>query len=746
MLGLVLLANVGFDIPVLRQIVGFIFLTFIPGILLLRILKIHNIGTIESPVYSVGLSLAFVMFSGVFANFALPFVGVSRPISALPIMFTLVAFTLILAAIAYWRDRDFSAPKADCFVTGAPGNDREKSKFLSPQFLLLLALPLLAILGALMVNLYQNNLVLLFFIVVVCFVVALVAFDKLPRKAYPLTIVTIGISLLLYISLISTQLTGYDIHAEYYYQNLTIQSGYWNFALPSLVNTTLSTILLCPIYSLLLNMSSIWVFKVVYPAIFCLVPLALFDVFRMQIGDKKAFFSVFFFMAAVIFISDMPLIPRQEIAELFFALLILLMVERKLAQSQKLTMFIIFSLSLVVSHYALGYIYLAFLFGSWIVVALIRSKARVIWEWVTKKFGGLPHDLISSRAFSNTSMAIIIGIYLVFTLAWYGMVAQGTALNTFLHIGQSQYSLLSTEVAQPASTGKFLDPTEREGLVRMGLGIGFFKVSGLGKGFWIFQYLTELLIVIGFIRVILKPKGLKLRAEYIAMGAVAAFILFCCIVLPRFSGHLGVTRFYHISLFLLAPMCILGGEVIWQETSRRARSLFYRLKAKRERALSTAKNGDSSTYLITLTLAILIPYFLFASGFIYEIGGSEAYYVNDTPYSIALSSYRVDMPVFNSKEAEAAQWAAANLGRDATIYGDLFGRLLLVDHLGYRAGVIPTSGEVPENAWILLRTWNIQKQEIWMGSMHLSLSDIPALLEDRQIIYNNGGAQILAPR
>jgi uncharacterized membrane protein len=193
-------------------------------------------------------------------------------------------------------------------------------------------------------------------------------------------------------------------------------------------------------------------------------------------------------------------------------------------------------------------------------------------------------------------------------------------------------------------------------------------------------------------------------------------------------------------------MCILGGEVIWQETSRRARSLFYRLKAKRERALSTAKNGDSSTYLITLTLAILIPYFLFASGFIYEIGGSEAYYVNDTPYSIALSSYRVDMPVFNSKEAEAAQWAAANLGRDATIYGDLFGRLLLVDHLGYRAGVIPTSGEVPENAWILLRTWNIQKQEIWMGSMHLSLSDIPALLEDRQIIYNNGGAQILAPR
>ena len=38
MLGLVGLAGLGFDAPGLRQITGFIFLTFIPGILILRIL------------------------------------------------------------------------------------------------------------------------------------------------------------------------------------------------------------------------------------------------------------------------------------------------------------------------------------------------------------------------------------------------------------------------------------------------------------------------------------------------------------------------------------------------------------------------------------------------------------------------------------------------------------------------------------------------------------------------------------
>jgi uncharacterized membrane protein len=60
-LGLIGLAALGFDIPILRQIVGFIFLTFVPGLLILRILKIRNVGVIESLLYSVGLSAAVVM-------------------------------------------------------------------------------------------------------------------------------------------------------------------------------------------------------------------------------------------------------------------------------------------------------------------------------------------------------------------------------------------------------------------------------------------------------------------------------------------------------------------------------------------------------------------------------------------------------------------------------------------------------------------------------------------------------------
>jgi uncharacterized membrane protein len=54
MLGLVGLSALGFGIPVLTQIVGFIYLTFIPGIIILRILRLHELGSVRTLLYSVG--------------------------------------------------------------------------------------------------------------------------------------------------------------------------------------------------------------------------------------------------------------------------------------------------------------------------------------------------------------------------------------------------------------------------------------------------------------------------------------------------------------------------------------------------------------------------------------------------------------------------------------------------------------------------------------------------------------------
>ena len=745
MLGLVGLAALGFDIPILRQIVGFILLSFIPGILILRILKVHNTGIVESLLYSVGLSIAFVYLTGLFVNFALPLMGISKPISMLPITATLAIFTLILGIVAYKRDKDFSAPTSTHFSIG---------RLFSPPYLFLLVLPFLAIFGARLVNLYQNNFLLLFFIIVIGCVVALVAFDRLPGNAYPLAIVIIAVSLLLHVTLISSQLSGTDIHAEYYFQNLVAQNGYWNFTIPHTYNTATSIVFLCPIYSLMLNMDSIWIFKVIYPLAFSLVPLALFHIFRGQIGAKKGFFAAFFFMSMMVFFTEMTYIARQQITELFLALLILLLIDRKLALNQRTTLVIIFAMSLIVSHYALGYICLFFLLVGWGVVALIRSHAgRRAWGRLTQKFGGLPQSLTSRGAFPHKIMAVLIGVYLVVALGWYGGIAQGTALSTIVNIGHSQYSLLSTELpGQPG--GKFFEPTEREALIGTALGLDFPSASPLGKSFRIFQYLTELFIVVGFLRMLFRPKGFKFRAEYIALSIVAALVLLACIVIPRFSSYLNVSRFYHITLFFLAPFCILGGEGIWHGVSKVTKSVSSRLKVKKGLALSTDPNGNAPAYLRFLTLAILVPYFLFTSGFLFEVTGSERYGENDSPSSIALSSYRLPMPVFNQKEAEAATWLVGRIDDNTLVYADEFGRLLLYERLLDQVGIIPASGEVPENGYIFLRTWNTGKGEInvveYQGVQRIckgmNLSDMPMVLNERRSIYSNSSAQIWAPK
>jgi len=755
--GLVGLATLGFDIPGLRQIVGFIFLAFIPGILILRILKIHNIGAVESLLYSVGLSIAFIYFTGLFANFVLPFVGIAKPISIFPIIGTLAIFTLILGAVAYKRDKDFSALARDCFVEfprfaqDKPRNDRRESKFLLLPYLLLLLLPLLAIFGTYLVNAYHNNSVLLFLLAVIACVVALVAFDRLPQNAYPLIIVMIVISLLFHQSLISPTLYGSDIQLEYYFQHIVLENGFWDATIPYNYNTCLSIIFLSPIYSLMLNMEAIWVFKIIYPLVFSLVPLALFYIFREQIRAKKAFLAVFFFMVMPFLIPAMITHARQEIAEIFFALLILLLIERKLALNQRAALAIIFAISLIMSHYALGYICLFFLLAGWAIVAFIRSHAgKRAWGWLTRKFGGLPQSLISQGAFPHKIMAVIIGIYLVFALGWYGGIAQGTALNTIRGIGQQQYSLLTVEPTEPTELSpvtKFFESPERETIVKAGLGYGFSQATNVSKVFRIFQYIIELFIVVGFLAMLLRPKRFKFRPEFVGLIVGAALILLACIVIPRFSAYLAFERFYQISLFLLAPFCILGGEAIWQGASRLFKFVS-RVKLKKELVLSTS--GSNSNYcLVFLALAILIPYFLFTSGFIYAFSSQ--------PASTALGPYKMDWyALLNQQEADAAAWLSQNLPDDAIVYADATGSLLLCQRLYGRVGRIPPSGEIPKNAYVFLRAWNIEHREVlvpaFQGVDHVYVPvylmnrlALAGRLEHSKVIYDNGGARVLEP-
>ena len=97
--GVIGLDAIGLQIPILRQLIGFMYLTFVPGIIILRILKLHKLGNIETVLYTVGLSIATLMFMGLFMNTVYPFFGISRPISTIPLIITISVVVLILQFI-----------------------------------------------------------------------------------------------------------------------------------------------------------------------------------------------------------------------------------------------------------------------------------------------------------------------------------------------------------------------------------------------------------------------------------------------------------------------------------------------------------------------------------------------------------------------------------------------------------------------------------------------------------------------
>jgi len=81
-IGLLISADVAIllNIPFLCQILGLFFLTVLPGLLILQALKLNKIGSIEKLVLTVGLSISFLMFFGLFINNLLPSLGYATPL------------------------------------------------------------------------------------------------------------------------------------------------------------------------------------------------------------------------------------------------------------------------------------------------------------------------------------------------------------------------------------------------------------------------------------------------------------------------------------------------------------------------------------------------------------------------------------------------------------------------------------------------------------------------------------------
>jgi uncharacterized membrane protein len=560
----------------------------------------------------------------------------------------------------------------------------------------------LAIIGARL----ENPVILLSMVASICIVIILVAFDMIGEKAYPLAVYSIGLAMLFQVTLFSDGLIGTDIHLEYYLARLSGESG-WDSSLPYPQNSALGVTLLLPFLAKSFGISLLWLFKVLVPVLFALVPLILYRVFREWVTPKRAFLAAVFFIAVPTYFMELPGLARQQLAEVFLALAMLIILVAPFRLRVRLPLAVLVAVLAVLNHYSTGILLVYFLGGGFIAQAILRIRSEYrLWAM------GLTAVIVAGCA-----------------LGYYGNVGGGAPLKgamAFLPTGDTPAGEarifvdtdgdgIADTLMDRADAADYL-PYEidtsylgrHEPLIRTAMGLDFMDVSAQGKVFRILQYATQIFLVAGAFLMWRRRKGFYIFAP------VAALLLALCLFWPGFSGILNATRFYHIALFALAPTFVIGG--VWLLRSEKA-----------------------------LAAVILVPYLLFTTGFVFEATSHETIDSVDIPYSVSLSNHRLDL---GGSITDSDRLVADYIARNGTtpVFADFYGYQLLQESFGMDSMVVTLDRDLealPSGSYVFLRERNESDKLMtrWAG---VGMRRITPYIENPgTVIYSAGNAKLV---
>jgi uncharacterized membrane protein len=400
----------------------------------------------------------------------------------------------------------------------------------------------------------------------------LIATNKIKSQYYVYCIGIISLGLIYQTTMLGIYVVGSDIQRELFWSKDAMAHGWnpWQGGVNQ-SNTSIVIGILAPLFSTLMHVDLIWIYKAILPLFLIATPVLLFYAFKKQMGDMRAYFAVLFFMIMPVFNLEIAQIAKSMVAEFFFALMILALVSNWKWQWKGLG--VLGSLLMtILCHYTVGIIALSYLF-----VIIVVRLIMVNWKVLARK---------------TMSIGMIVGVFLICSAAfffYYSFALNGEIIDTIFSIPkaiivQTQYdsdasSLLSQQVVssdleyvsssdaeKTSSTDIFSFIQEylkkQEALVKVGVGLDFFDISMVGKIFRIIQYITELLIMMGIGFMLFNYKKYQFSAEFIICVGASLFLLICCIFVSKFSLIINMTRFYHMSLFFLAPMLVLGADCI----------------------------------------------------------------------------------------------------------------------------------------------------------------------------------------
>jgi len=751
-------------IPIFNDIITLLYLSLVPGVLILRIMKIHKLGNTFTTLLCVGLSVLSTILIGLFMNQVYPLIGITRPLETVPLLATFTVFNMLLLLIAYKQDSEYyhySSSKLNFEL------------LTSNQFICLCILPLIAIIGAYTLQYDGRNEIQILLLILICVLLLSMAWGYLKKEYYHLAIFSIAISLLYYSVLISNHIWGYDIFFEYQFATYVIKNGIWDHTWPHAYNAMLSVVMYAPIYNKLSGMTLTWILKFIYPFLFSLISIGLYKIFEKHTGGKIAFLAAFFFIAYNGFSYGwMVQMARQQIAEIFLVLLVWLMIDRKIPQNKRKILYLLFGVGLIVSHYSVTYLFMFMLLATIVTLTLLSSRFGNIINTILLKLGVKRKYFGEYFKLKDQTISLPLSLFFIgFIVVYYSLTADSKPIaslfdalrivsknvNTIvlsgkinpmlvlaalgvllivIIIGYNIFIRISKDVDPEDITAHPFIKNQLTKITQMSLRrkqaiLVVLTIIAFIHIWWPFSFMdivsinaqrvilfSVYFILIGFVMNFIRPKYLHFTREYNAFALFNLIILACGLYIPAFRGQLSLQRIYEVTFVVLAPFCIIG--------------LYYISNS----AIGLVKSTDLRKRVgITMKVigVFLVLFFILNTGLIdYEVGQSSTLPIDNT----------IDAPIFSQGEYAGVAWFNQYYDNkeNNTLFSDAFSNILLYWLNDMHTTNPKNMSDMEPGSYLFLRSNNIKHKSFLYGNGEYLPLDEPISKSSK--IYDNGDSQI----
>ena len=342
-----------------------------PGLIVLRALRVPGEAVVSFPIYLPCASLVVLLGSGLAVDLLGLLFGMSAPLRPAPV---LVGLEVVCAGLLA---SSWNCPSG----VDIPWRSLPQPRKLVWPFIF----PLVAAAGALRLNNgHGSGLALLS--LGACVVLLVATFVIAPRIGTgPLAVIlyAAGLAMMWSFSLRSSLVYGFDIASEYRAMQHTVLTGIWHPAHPGDAYGALLSITILPsVLHSLSGVSGLVIFKVIYPAIGAMFPVAVFLIASRVLSRPWAFAAAAFIVTQASFFQQLPGLARQEIALLLFAAMIAVMLDTRPSRRSQCVLAGLFGLGMAVSHYSTTYLAVAILglaLAAQFAVSRFREVPRLSW-------------------------------------------------------------------------------------------------------------------------------------------------------------------------------------------------------------------------------------------------------------------------------------------------------------------------------------------------------------------------------